>query len=375
MQALIDTALRGALIALLAVLALALARDRPGSAAARLGTALCAGLVLYTLHAAPTFEAHAHPLVFVGVTALINGNAVLFWMFSRALLEDDFVPRAVHLAAWGALVLLGGVQCAWLVPARSIAAPAVDATLGTIPLLLGAWVIVSGAARWRADLVESRRQLRAVIVVGGSLYLAGSALARLGSGSGRFDRAASLLDVAALSAITALIAVSLLGLRRLTLFPVGPASADPVASPVAPDPSAIPVTRPAPSAEPGPADPDQDRLAGALDRLMTEQCVYREEGLTITRLAQRLDVPEYRLRRLINGRLGHRNFNAYLNQYRLAEATAALRDPAQAHLPVLSIALTSGFQSIGPFNRAFKASTGLTPTEFRQRHRADSGIG
>jgi AraC-like DNA-binding protein len=28
--------------------------------------------------------------------------------------------------------------------------------------------------------------------------------------------------------------------------------------------------------------------------------------------------------------------------------------------------MDAGFQSIGPFNRAFKADTGLTPTEFRR---------
>ena len=28
--------------------------------------------------------------------------------------------------------------------------------------------------------------------------------------------------------------------------------------------------------------------------------------------------------------------------------------------------MDAGFQSIGPFNRAFKAETGLTPTEFRR---------
>jgi AraC-like DNA-binding protein len=39
---------------------------------------------------------------------------------------------------------------------------------------------------------------------------------------------------------------------------------------------------------------------------------------------------------------------------------------------VLTIALDVGFGSIGPFNRAFKAGTGLTPTEFRQRALADS---
>jgi AraC-like DNA-binding protein len=34
--------------------------------------------------------------------------------------------------------------------------------------------------------------------------------------------------------------------------------------------------------------------------------------------------------------------------------------------------MDAGFQSIGPFNRAFKADTGLTPTEYRQKSLADS---
>jgi AraC-like DNA-binding protein len=28
--------------------------------------------------------------------------------------------------------------------------------------------------------------------------------------------------------------------------------------------------------------------------------------------------------------------------------------------------MDAGFQSLGPFNRAFKAETGVTPTEFRR---------
>jgi len=35
-------------------------------------------------------------------------------------------------------------------------------------------------------------------------------------------------------------------------------------------------------------------------------------------------------------------------------------------VPVLTIAMDAGFQSIGPFNRAFKAATDSTPTEFRR---------
>jgi len=34
-------------------------------------------------------------------------------------------------------------------------------------------------------------------------------------------------------------------------------------------------------------------------------------------------------------------------------------------VPISTIALDAGFQSLGPFNRAFKTETGLTPSEFR----------
>jgi AraC-like DNA-binding protein len=64
-------------------------------------------------------------------------------------------------------------------------------------------------------------------------------------------------------------------------------------------------------------------------------------------------------------KLGHRSFNAFLNQWRLADAKAALSDPAQASVPISTIALDAGFGSLGPFNRAFGAETGKTPSEFR----------
>jgi len=83
-------------------------------------------------------------------------------------------------------------------------------------------------------------------------------------------------------------------------------------------------------------------------------------------LAQRLGIPEYKLRRLINQRLGYRNFNVFLNNHRIEESKAALADPAQAEVPIITIAMDAGFQSLGPFNRAFKALTGVTPTEYRR---------
>ena len=94
---------------------------------------------------------------------------------------------------------------------------------------------------------------------------------------------------------------------------------------------------------------------------------YRETGLTIPVLAAKLGYPEHQLRRLINGHLGYPNFSAFLNSYRIDEAKARLADPEKARTPVLTIALDLGYASLGPFNRAFKATTGTTPTDYRRK--------
>jgi hypothetical protein len=40
-----------------------------------------------------------------------------------------------------------------------------------------------------------------------------------------------------------------------------------------------------------------------------------------------MGLPEYRLRRLINQGLGHGNFNAFVNHYRIEDAKTTLADP------------------------------------------------
>jgi AraC-like DNA-binding protein len=111
--------------------------------------------------------------------------------------------------------------------------------------------------------------------------------------------------------------------------------------------------------------PLERRLLAQLQALFDRECVYREEGLTIGALARRLDTREQVLRRVINRGLGYRNFNDFLHAYRIREACQRLRRNEDALLPVLSIALSVGYGSIGPFNRAFKSRLGMTPTRYR----------
>ncbi|MEL6641654.1 MAG: helix-turn-helix domain-containing protein [Pseudomonadota bacterium] len=94
--------------------------------------------------------------------------------------------------------------------------------------------------------------------------------------------------------------------------------------------------------------------------------IWREEGLTIGALANKLSVPEHRLRRAINQGLGHRNFSSFINRARIEAARSVLSDPTQMNTTILEIAYDVGFASVGPFNRAFRAETGHSPTEFRK---------
>jgi len=111
---------------------------------------------------------------------------------------------------------------------------------------------------------------------------------------------------------------------------------------------------------------ETDGLAERLQRLMSEEAAYTRHSLKVADLARRLGEPDYKVTQCVTGALGFRNFNQMANHFRIEEAKRQLVDPAYDHLPILTIAFDCGFGSIGPFNRAFKATTGVTPQQFRR---------
>lgn len=342
----LDIALRGAAIALLLVVAVATLRRAAGRPAAWLGALLSAGAAAYVICSSPGPHGHPPPW-FAPVLALCTGNAAVFWLFAHALFDDSFRLKPWHALIWFGLVTLplaelfgAGIMVHWQV----------GAALRVAVIALALLALVQTVRGWGGDLVEGRRRLRLFILVAVALHIAVSVSVELTFGPDHVPMALHVLNAAALVAIAAIVAVVLLiaDLDSVMPLPVATAAAAPMA---------------ATPAEDEPVDPN---LLATLDRLMSVDRLYRQEGLTIGVLAGKLGLPEYRLRRAINRGLGYRNFNEYLNRHRLADAKQALADPAQAEVPILTIALDSGFQSLGPFNRAFKADTGLTPTEFRK---------
>ena len=104
-----------------------------------------------------------------------------------------------------------------------------------------------------------------------------------------------------------------------------------------------------------------------LEKLMTEEKSFKRQKLTVNDLAQLLDMPEHQLRNLINRNLGYRNFNDFVNHYRIMHVVEALKKTESKRLPLMTLALDSGFNSIAPFNRAFKEKMGVAPNEYRTK--------
>lgn len=397
--ALLDGALRGALVATLLIVAAALARERPLPAVGRVALALQAGLVVQTIASTPLLERGLPILWQAPLIGLSVGNSVLFWLFARALFDDDFTLRPRHWAIWAAVVAIGGSFCfsLALVGSQALLTVLLRILLRWLPACFAVLVIGAAAWQWRGDLVERRRRWRSFIVVAGSAYTVAMVAARLAAPQGLLSPAAAGVDNAALLLIVLVSAIatlrlsggdSLLRMEAVDLAGgttstsrstgtgagTGTRAAMSTAAPSVMVPA---VDRRCAPPSPGraaeaPPDAKQEQLADALDRLMRIEHVYRVDDLTLGLLALKLGVPEYRLRRCIHERLGYRNFNAYINTLRLAQAREELADPARRGTSVTDIAMAAGFASLGPFNRAFKAAGGLTPSEFRLRALADS---
>jgi AraC-like DNA-binding protein len=346
----IDLALGAGTTTLLLLLAVLLFRDYRAVAAGRLATAFALGSAAHALTATSGFAPPVTPW-HAALIAVSAGNVVVFWLFARALFDDAFEVRRWHAVPWAAVVALSLVNCLVLVPARTLDPQILATAMSVISLVFVALAVSQTIASWSTDLVEDRRRLRVFVVVATAIYAAVNAVLQLFMPANGSPGLVPTANATILAAVVIAIAYSLMRVGGETIFPV--AEGQRAAAVVSNEQSAA-----------------DRRLLDALMRLMSDERVYRHDGITIGTLATKLSVPEYRLRRLINQRLGYRNFNVFLNNHRIEEAKAALADPSQAEVPVITIAMDAGFQSLGPFNRAFKATTGVTPTEYRRLNEA-----
>lgn len=215
------------------------------------------------------------------------------------------------------------------------------------------WAIAS----WRTDLIETRRRTRALTIFVIALnVIASSLLLRV------------VIDpntVANYHAHVALVAVNLATLL-FVLFRVLHANIGSYLE-------YLPAQQQTRSPPMQKADPEMARVLAKLASLLQVERIYREPGLSLQVLADRVKVPEYRLRKIIHEQLGFNNYNAYLHSYRIREACEQFRDPAKRRTPILTIALSVGYQSVNTFNRGFRDLMGVTPSAYRLQDSALAG--
>ena len=100
-------------------------------------------------------------------------------------------------------------------------------------------------------------------------------------------------------------------------------------------------------------------LAKMTDLLEKEQ-LYLDSNLNLKALADQINLHPNKLSWLLNDQIG-KNFNEYINTFRLTTFKQKALNPANNHLTLLGLAYESGFNSKTVFNTFFKKTEGMTP--------------
>jgi AraC-like DNA-binding protein len=341
--------LRGAVALVLLQLAALVWRTSAPRQTRALGALCCLAVVAFALTSAPGATQWLGPAL-VPLVLLCVIKAPLFWLFGRSILVDGFRLGPPHLALCAIAMVWGGwQQLVFHVGGRAASADPFEtaAALGFEGLVLG-FVCLLLFEAWQGlagDLVERRRRLRILFVAGGGGYLALAVVVQ------SFNL---LLETRTPAALVAANLVAMLALGLLAAWTLVQSR------------SGTWLQLDAGESARARLDGPDSKVLAALKQALTADKVYREDGLTIGRLAARLQVREHVLRRVINRGLGYPNFNAFLHAFRIDEACERLARADQEQVSVLTIALDVGYGSIGPFNRAFKQRTGMTPSAFRR---------
>lgn len=310
------------------------------------------GLSAASYHICTAPWAFSLPPVLLGpLFTLCICNPLSFWLFAHSLFNDGRALYPVEKGVVVSFLILVALHLATSSENYFDANELVAILLRILGLLLAIQILYESFREYTNDLLETRRKLRIYLLI-----LIGFLTVFLLIGN-IFNQGAipqGLHIKLNLIALTAMTIVALLAFVHLQadLFPAWQTNTY--------------VTSPE-NSSPQDSRPtiDQAVLQKLIHEMETNKA-YRDETLTIINLAKKLGTQEYLLRRTINKGLGHRNFTNFLNKYRLADVEQALKDPQQTGLPILTIALDAGFNSIGPFNRAFKDKHFMTPSEYRK---------
>ena len=109
---------------------------------------------------------------------------------------------------------------------------------------------------------------------------------------------------------------------------------------------------------------DTDEKLTQLENVMLKDKLYQNEELSLSLLADQLDLSTHQLSELINTQFGI-NFPRYIREQRVFEAKRLLIEEPESS--ILSISMETGFKSQSNFYTAFKEITGVSPGQYRKK--------
>ncbi|PJZ76783.1 helix-turn-helix domain-containing protein [Leptospira neocaledonica] len=314
------------------------------STSSLLGSLFSSSLIAYFI--CPWLDHSTNVFVLILVHSGCFSVSVFFYLFVSSLFEDTFKLKFWH----GGLFLSLNIFCFYVFIVSDIRSQdSVFANvLFSMPQVFYLGIILFTLGKVlkdkNVDLLESRREFRVIFAWVTGLYSISVVLLEVITKDAGYSAQLDLINSSFIFVLVFFISFRLFQFRE-NVFPNGEIQK-----------------------EEAPEEPLDENLLQKLDSLLKEQKVFLQENLTILALAKQLNVPEKKVRRLINKGLGYRNFNEFLNHFRIQEAKFILSDPGKNDFQVLRIAMDLGYGSLAPFNRAFKEIVGMTPSDFRKQN-------
>uniref|UniRef100_UPI00321762BF helix-turn-helix domain-containing protein n=1 Tax=uncultured Draconibacterium sp. TaxID=1573823 RepID=UPI00321762BF len=107
---------------------------------------------------------------------------------------------------------------------------------------------------------------------------------------------------------------------------------------------------------------ENERIFNELKLLLNQNSVYRDNTVSLSKLAKKINTSTHALSQVINENF-QLTFFELIGQYRIEEAKSKLK--TEPDTKISDIAFEVGYNSLSAFNTAFKKMTGLTPSKYR----------
>lgn len=321
----------------------------------RLVALFCVCAIAYLIHDSLS---HGSSLLTHLILEVLSGLApFLLWLIAYQLFVDERPTPVLAILSitLGQLLAVTG-ELGVSIAALENTSPLYYMIFSLLPqlILLGFSLHAIGlvANGYKADLLEERRKFRIAFIAGLSVIIAiivsGNILDNLLSdglpGSGDvYDMLVSICLFVVILVFNLLSIQASKGANQLV-----------AAKPTSPDATE--------DSEQHTESSDLPFVA-SIENAMSDEQLYQEPGLTLADLARHVGIMEYRARRIINKSMQYKNFNQFLNRYRIEAACELIKSTSH---PVSRIAMDVGYSSLSAFNRAFKERLNQTPSEYRR---------